>query len=61
MLRGSRLSLYDFSAPRLYLDADLSAGCEIAPDKDQSNYLINVLRLGDDDAVLAAYLGTSKS
>ncbi len=53
MLRGCRLSLYDFSAPRLYLDAALGAGCEIAPDKDQSNYLLNVLRLGDGDAVLA--------
>ena len=47
------MSLYDFSAPRLYLDAPLGTGAEIAPDKDQSNYLLNVLRLGDGDAVLA--------
>ncbi len=47
------MSLYDFSAPRLYLDAPLSAGAESAASKEQSNYLLNVLRLGDGDPVLA--------
>jgi 16S rRNA (uracil1498-N3)-methyltransferase len=47
------LSLYDFSAPRLYLDAPLGPNAEIAPERDQSNYLLNVLRLGDGDEILA--------
>lgn len=53
IVREASVSLYDFSAPRLFLEAPLDAGTEIAPDKDQSNYLLNVLRLGDGDAVLA--------
>jgi 16S rRNA (uracil1498-N3)-methyltransferase len=47
------LSLYDFSAPRLYVDADLGAGAETTPDRDQSNYLLNVLRLTDGADILA--------
>jgi 16S rRNA (uracil1498-N3)-methyltransferase len=47
------LSLYDFNAPRLFLDAPLQADAEVTPDRDQANYLLNVLRLGDGDAVLA--------
>lgn len=47
------MSLYDFSAPRLYVDAPLGPDAEVAPDRDQSNYLLNVLRLGDGDAILA--------
>jgi 16S rRNA (uracil1498-N3)-methyltransferase len=47
------LPRYDFSAPRLYLDAPLSADAEVALDKDQSNYLLNVLRLADGSDVLA--------
>ena len=47
------LSLYDFSAPRLYLDAPLGAGAQVTPDRDQSNYLLNVLRLGDGADILA--------
>lgn len=43
---------YDFSAPRLYLDCALAAGAQIALEKDQGNYLLNVLRLGDGDCVL---------
>jgi len=43
---------YDFAAPRLFLDADVTAGAEIALDAEQSNYLRNVLRLGGGDAVL---------
>jgi 16S rRNA (uracil1498-N3)-methyltransferase len=43
---------YDFAAPRLFLDADVKAGAEIALDAEQSNYLRNVLRLGGGDAVL---------
>ena len=47
------MSTYDFSAPRLYLDAPLGPNAEIAPERDQSNYLLNVLRLGDGDEILA--------
>ena len=47
------LSLSDFSAPRLYLDAPLGAGAQVTPDRDQSNYLLNVLRLGDGADILA--------
>lgn len=43
---------YDFSAPRLYLDAGLDAGRDIVLSPEQSNYLRNVLRLGAGDAVL---------
>ena len=32
-------------APRLFVDADLSAGAEVACDAGQANYLLNVLRL----------------
>jgi 16S rRNA (uracil1498-N3)-methyltransferase len=43
---------YDFSAPRLFVDAPLSEGLTVALERDQSNYLGNVLRLAAGDAVL---------
>ncbi|MBF9231761.1 16S rRNA (uracil(1498)-N(3))-methyltransferase [Microvirga alba] len=46
------MSAYDFNAPRLFIDAPLSAGARIALDRGQANYLLNVLRLGTGDAVL---------
>jgi 16S rRNA (uracil1498-N3)-methyltransferase len=42
----------DFRTPRLYVDHPLRKGGEIALDRDQSNYLRNVLRLNPGDAVL---------
>jgi len=42
----------DFRTPRIYLEAPLASGTEVALDRDQANYLINVLRLGQGDAVL---------
>src|SRR5476651_1111631 len=42
----------DFRTPRLYLDAPLAGGNEVSLDRDQANYLINVLRLGQGDVVL---------
>jgi len=36
---------YDFRSPRLYVDAPLAAGQPVALDRDQANYLVNVLRL----------------
>lgn len=43
---------YDFSAPRLFVDAALSPGQTVALERDQSNYLGNVLRLSAGDRVL---------
>ena len=42
----------DFNAPRLFIDAPLRAGARIALDRGQANYLLNVLRLRDREAVL---------
>ena len=42
----------DFRTPRVYLDAPLIGGKEVSLDRDQANYLCNVLRLGQGDAVL---------
>jgi len=43
---------YDFAAPRLFVDAALAAGAEVALDAPQANYLRNVLRLGAGEAIL---------
>jgi 16S rRNA (uracil1498-N3)-methyltransferase len=43
---------FDFRSPRLFLDAPLSAGATVALDRDQSNYLGNVLRLSAGDTIL---------
>ena len=45
------MASYDFAAPRLYLDAPLAVGIEVTLDKPQQNYLCNVLRLSEGDAV----------
>ena len=52
--RSSPLAMprYDFRTPRLYVDAPLAAGAEVVFDRNQANYLRNVLRLGQGDAVL---------
>jgi 16S rRNA (uracil1498-N3)-methyltransferase len=46
------MASYDFSAPRLYIDAALAAGVVLALDRNQHNYLCNVLRLSEGDTVL---------
>jgi 16S rRNA (uracil1498-N3)-methyltransferase len=43
---------YDFRAPRLFVHATLNAGAIVALDRDQSNYLGNVLRLKAGDGIL---------
>ena len=43
---------YDFRTPRLYVDAPLADGGEVALTRDQANYLLNVLRLARGDEVL---------
>jgi 16S rRNA (uracil1498-N3)-methyltransferase len=49
---GNRMPDYDFSAPRLFVDVPLSEGLAVALERDQSNYLGNVLRLAAGDSVL---------
>jgi 16S rRNA (uracil1498-N3)-methyltransferase len=44
---------HDFRKPRLYVDAPLHEGAGVALDRDQANYLGNVLRLGSGASVLA--------
>ena len=43
----------DFRSPRLYVDAELAVGANVPLDRDQANYLGNVLRLAAGDTVLA--------
>lgn len=43
----------DFKSPRLHVAAPLAQGARVALDRDQANYLGNVLRLGAGDTVLA--------
>ena len=47
------MARYDFRTPRLFLDAPLSKGVSVSPDKAQVNYLCNVLRLSHGDRILA--------
>ncbi len=46
------MATYDFSAPRLYVEPDLGGGASLPLDKPQQNYLCNVLRLKQGEAVL---------
>jgi 16S rRNA (uracil1498-N3)-methyltransferase len=43
---------FDFSAPRLFVDAPLREGERIALQRNQSNYLGNVLRLAAGNDIL---------
>src|SRR5688572_20055490 len=43
---------YDFKAQRLFVRAPLQAGVEIAAERAQANYLLNVLRLNPGDKIL---------
>ena len=42
----------DFRTPRLYVEAPLAEGAEVKLDPQQTNYLVNVLRLGAGGRVL---------
>jgi len=42
----------DFRAPRLFIDGPLNAGATVGLDRNQSNYLGNVLRLAAGETVL---------
>lgn len=46
------MAAYDFTAPRLYVEADLKEGASLPLERAQANYLLNVLRRGPDDPVL---------
>jgi 16S rRNA (uracil1498-N3)-methyltransferase len=46
------MSRYDFRTPRVYVDTALAAGRDVPLDRDQANYLLNVLRLKGGDEVL---------
>ena len=43
---------FDFRSPRLFVDAALAAGMTVALERNQSNYLGNVLRLSAGDSIL---------
>ena len=49
----AKMSRYDFTAPRLFVDGDLAERATLTLSGDQANYLRNVLRLNAGDAVLA--------
>ena len=44
---------HDFRSPRLFVDAALASGETVALERNQSNYLGNVLRLAAGDTILA--------
>ncbi|MBN9016823.1 MAG: 16S rRNA (uracil(1498)-N(3))-methyltransferase [Rhizobiales bacterium] len=46
------MSRYDFTTQRLFLDAPLAADALVPLDRDQANYLVNVLRMGPGAAIL---------
>lgn len=46
------MSHHDFTAQRLFIEAPLEAGARVAPPGEALNYLLNVLRLREGDAML---------
>lgn len=46
------MSRYDFTSQRLFLNAPLAPAARIPLDRDQANYLVNVLRMRPGEAVL---------
>jgi 16S rRNA (uracil1498-N3)-methyltransferase len=46
------MSTPDFARHRLFIDAAFAAGAQLPLERDQSNYLLNVLRLKAGDAIL---------
>jgi 16S rRNA (uracil1498-N3)-methyltransferase len=49
---NGKMPAHDFRSPRLFIDAPLAAGAAVALERDQSNYLGNVLRLDAGDTIL---------
>jgi 16S rRNA (uracil1498-N3)-methyltransferase len=46
------MARYDFTAQRLFVEADLAEGAAVPCNTEQANYLRNVLRLGAGDFIL---------
>jgi 16S rRNA (uracil1498-N3)-methyltransferase len=46
------MAIRDFASTRLFVRAALASGASIDLDRSQSNYLVNVLRLAEGDAIL---------
>lgn len=46
------MAVHDFRSQRLFIEAPLHGGAEVACERAQANYLRNVLRLGDGAAIL---------
>jgi len=46
------MSSYDFRTPRLYVDAPLAPAATVPLSREQTNHLVNVLRLKSGDCVL---------
>ena len=46
------MAAYDFTAPRLFVEADLGAGARLTLDRAQANYLLTVLRRKPEDMIL---------
>lgn len=46
------MAVHDFRSQRLFIEAPLHEGAEVACERAQANYLRNVLRLGDGAAIL---------
>jgi len=46
------MPLADFRSPRLFVEAALSTGADVPLDRNQANYLGNVLRLGAGSSIL---------
>lgn len=46
------MSVLDFARHRLFIDRDFAAGAALPLEREQANYLLNVLRFKADDAVL---------
>lgn len=46
------MAIHDFNAERLFVDATLEPDAIVACSSDQVNYLVNVLRLKNDDEIL---------
>ena len=50
--QGLAVASYDFSSHRLFVDAALEAGARLELTREQANYIVNVLRLGEGTSFL---------
>lgn len=52
LMEALAMSVPDFARYRLWLSADMAAGTQVSLEREQANYLLNVLRLKSGDSVL---------